>query len=150
MSGFKFKFQPVLNIRQQIEDVRKFEMAKAVSQLEDEKNLLYKYESTEEKYIQSISEEVSGEMDLKKVVECNSYLLHVRQLINGQKQNVSKAESSVEESRERLKSALVEKKTMENLKAKHAYAFVKEQLKKEQLISDEITSYKYKMKISGD
>jgi hypothetical protein len=43
MAGFRFKFQPVLNLRKQVEDVRKFEMAEAVSQLEDEKERLCMY-----------------------------------------------------------------------------------------------------------
>lgn len=150
MAGFRFKFQPVLNLKKQVEDVRKFEMAKAVSQLEDEKERLCVYESTENIYIQSVSEEVSGGMDLHRIKECNSYILHMRNLINGQKQLVSQAETKVDESRERLKEALVEKKTMENLRSRHVRAYIIEQRRKEQLVTDEITSYKYKMTTSGD
>jgi len=150
MAGFRFKFQPVLNLKKQVEDVRKFEMAKAVSQLEDEKERLCAYESTENIYIQSVSEEVSGGMDLHRIKECNSYILHMRNLINGQKQLVSQAETKVDESRERLKEALVEKKTMENLRSRHVRAYIIEQRRKEQLVTDEITSYKYKMTTSGD
>lgn len=150
MSGFRFKFQPVLNLKKQVEDVRKFEMAKAVSQLEDEKERLCTYESTESKYIQSISMEVSGGMDLNRIRECNSYLLHMRHLIKGQKEVVSEAEIKVDSSRERLKDALIEKKTMENLKSRHVRAYIIEQKRKEQLVTDEITTYKYKMTNSGD
>lgn len=150
MAGFRFKFQPVLNLRQQTEDVRKFEMAKSVSILEDEKEKLNKYEITEDQYIQSMSVEVIGGMNLQRIKECNSYILHIRRVIDGQKQTVLQAETHLEESRERLKTALVEKKTMENLKSRHAKVYIQEQKKKEQLITDEITSYKFKMKTSGD
>jgi flagellar export protein FliJ len=74
----------------------------------------------------------------------------MRHLINGQKKAVSEAENKVDASRERLKDAMVEKKTMENLKSKHSKAYIIEQRRKEQLVTDEITSYKYKMTISGD
>jgi len=150
MSGFIFKFQPVLNIRQQTEDVRKFEMAKSVSLLEDEREKLTMYKTTEDKYIQSMSVDVIGGMNLRKIRECNSYILHMRKVIDGQKQTVLDAEIHLEESRERLKTALVEKKTMEKLKSRHAKVYIQEQNKKEQLITDEITTYKYKMKASGD
>jgi len=149
MAGFKFKFQPILDIRQQIEDVRKFEMAKAVSCCQEEKEKLSEFKNTEIRYIQEVSEEVSGGMDLSKIRECNSYLLHIRKVIHNQKQAVNEAEQKVEESRNKLKTALIEKKTMENLRDKHAHEYTKEQIRLEQKITDEITSYKYKVK-SGD
>lgn len=149
MAGFKFKFQPILDIRQQMEDVRKFEMAKAISFCEEEKGRLSDFKNTESRYIHEISEEVSGGMNLLKIRECNSYLLHMRKVIDKQEQAVNKAQQKVEESRDRLKSALIEKKTMENLRERHAREYAKEQIKFEQKVTDEITSYKYKVK-SGD
>jgi flagellar export protein FliJ len=149
MAGFRFKFQPILDIRQQIEDVRKFEMAKAISFCEEEKERLSEFKRTENRCIQDICEEVSGGMDLLRIKECNSYLLHMRKLIDNQEHAVNEAQLKVEESRDRLKTALIEKKTMENLREKHVREYAKEQIKLEQKVTDEITSYKYKVK-SGD
>lgn len=149
MAGFKFKLQPILDIRRQLEDVRKFEMAKAISICEEEKERLSGFKNTENKYLTEISEEVSGGMNLLKIKECNYYLVHMRKVIDKQEQAVVKAQQNVEESRDRLKTALIEKKTMENLKERHAKEYLKEQIKFEQKITDEITSYKYKVK-SGD
>ena len=64
--------------------------------------------------------------------------------INNQKVNVNNAQKDVDINREALIHAMQEKKILEKLKDKKYEEYIKEQSKAEQLLIDELNSYKFK------
>lgn len=63
--------------------------------------------------------------------------------IEHQKNNIKRAQKSVDKYREQLIIAVQERKMMEKLREKKYEEYMKEQQKEEQKVIDEIASFKY-------
>ncbi|WP_010249098.1 flagellar export protein FliJ [Acetivibrio cellulolyticus] len=143
MGKFVFKLQAVLNLKKQIENNAKNELGKAVQELERQKNILKEIEAERDEYIGEINSKSSSGISIGKLKEYSSYISLLKDRIEHQKNNIKRAQKSVDKYREQLIIAVQERKMMEKLREKKYEEYMKEQQKEEQKVIDEIASFKY-------
>ena len=143
MSIFRFRLQPVLNLREQLEKsamndyggaVEKYQMEKAVLD-----NLHHQFKCLKEQYNSRCKEGLP-------VYKVRTYALY-NQALNEkaeiQEDNVNKESQNVDKRREELIHAMKEKKIIEKLKNNRMIEHKKLQQSREQKDLDEVVSYKH-------
>lgn len=143
MAKFVFKLQSFLNIKEKIEEQKRTEYGKAVSNLENEKLALQKIFENKNKTITSMQENINLNVNSITLKNFNDYLIFLDKEAIRQKKVIEEEKVKVEQARLELVEAIKQKKTIETLKEKHKEEYLKEELKKEQQIIDEIVSFKY-------
>jgi len=143
MAKFNFKLQSVLDLKVQMEDNKKNEFGSAVQKLEYEKKVLENIKHEKEKNINVFGNELKNKAKVSTIRQINSYISLLGQKIEVQKENVNKASNIVDKKREELLEAVKERKIMDKLKEKEYCLFLKQELKEEQKIIDEIISFKH-------
>lgn len=143
MGRFVFKLQSVLDLKVQVEDIKKNELGKAVQRLEAEKQVLSDYQAERENCVDGFAELSARGVQVVKLKEHNAYIQLLNTKIHAQKETVNLAEKDVDNYREKLVKAAQEREMLEKLKEKKRQEYKKEQLKEEQKINDEIISYNY-------
>ncbi len=143
MAKFIFNMQGLLNIKEKLEEQSKTEYGKALSRLEQEKNILLNLENKKQENILSFKESINSGVKPNYIDNINKYINFIDKKIEEQIKNINKAEEIVEEKRLALLEAMKQRKVLEALKEKEKENYFKEELKKEQKIIDEIVSYKY-------
>lgn len=142
MASFKFKLQSLLNIKTQMEDTLKNQLAKAVRYLEEEKSALKNLKEEQKKCMSDISSESSNGVTVERLRNYNSYISFLKEKILNQTKRVKSAQEIVDNYRDELIQASKEKKVLETLKDKQYSEYLKEQEKIEQKRVDELISYK--------
>jgi flagellar FliJ protein len=142
---FVFKLQAVLNLKKQIEENLKNELGKAVQELERQKKKLMDIELERATYYQEINDKSSSGISVGKLKEFSSYISHLNEKIKQQKNNIKRAQKTVDKYREQLIIAVQERKMMEKLREKKYAEFMKEQQREEQKAIDEIASFNYQI-----
>jgi len=143
MAKFNFKLQSVLDLKIQMEDNKKNEFGSAVQKLEYEKKVLENIKHEKEKNIDVFGNELKNKAKVSTIRQINNYICLLGQKIEVQKENVNKASDIVDKKREELLEAVKERKIMDKLKEKEYCLFLKQELKEEQKIIDEIISFKH-------
>jgi len=149
LAGFKFKMQSLLNIKIQLEDNIKNELGNAVQKLEMEKKKLEQLYSKKDSFIAEYRQGSLGSISVMRLREYSSYISIIDKSIENQIQGVNSEQKSVDKIREKLITAIQERKVLEKLKEKHYIAYAKEQLKQEQRLNDENNSFKHYLKNSN-
>ena len=144
MQKFGFRLESVLNLKAQLESNAKNSLARATIELENQKNYLKGLLDTKDNSINSLNEEVDEGIPVYRVRDYNSYFSLLKNKIIDQKENVNQAQHDVDINRENLIKAMQERKILEKLKEKKYEEYLKEQNKSEQLIIDELNSFKFK------
>ncbi|MCX7746998.1 MAG: flagellar export protein FliJ [Clostridia bacterium] len=151
MAGkFKFKLQPLLNVKIQIEDSLKNEFGKAMLKLEQEKERLSLLEYERKELIGTFNERSAQGVMVKELREYTAYISHMKEKMDLQKENINAAQRNVDKCREELIKASREREIIEKLKEKKYQEYLKEILKEEQKTNDEVVSYSYNNRIAGD
>jgi len=150
MAKFVYKLQSLLNVKIQMEDNLKNELGRAVQKLEAEKQRLKAIEMEREDYIFRINGESAKGIAVAKLKEFGSYVSYLKEKAEIQKENVNYAQNNVDRYREELIKVVQEKEMLEKLKEKKYHEYVKEQLREEQKLNDEIISYNYTKTLTGD
>jgi len=148
VASFKFKLQPLLNIKTQMEDTLKNELAKAIRCLEEEKGFLKNFKEEQKKCMSTISSESSNGVTVERLRSYNAYISFLKEKIQNQTKRVKSAQEIVDNYREKVIEASKEKKMLETLKDKQYGEYLKEQEKSEQKRVDEVISYKESIKRS--
>jgi flagellar FliJ protein len=150
MAKFRFRLQTFLNVKEQMEKSVKNELGIAISKLEHEKSILNKIRgeiiSQEEDYRDDAASVVTLS-NLKNRIE---YIKYLREKEESQKHKVNEEQRNVDKIRVRLIEIMKEKKVLEKLRQREYALFRKEQEKIEQLLVDELVSYKEAKKPAGD
>ncbi len=144
MKKFDFRLQSVLQLKSQLEDNAKNSLARATRELENQKAFLEELNSINNGSMNSLTSEVDEGISIYRIKVYNSYLSHLKNKITNQKENVNIAERDVDINRESLIKAMQERKIIEKLKEKKYQEYIKEQNKAEQLVIDELNSFKFK------
>ncbi len=144
MQKFGFRLESVLKLRTQLEDNAKNNLAQAARELEHQKNCLLELEETREASMRALTSAVDGGVPVYQVRNFNSFFGHMKNKIVRQKDNVNNAQNDVDINREYLVKAMQDRKIIEKLKEKKHEEFLKEQNREEQLLIDELNSYKFK------
>ena len=150
MGKFIFKLQPLLNVKKQMEDNLKNELGKSIQKLEKEKDRLKKIEKESEDVIFKINSEVCKGIFVCKLKEYGSYVGYLKEKAELQKENINYAQTVVDKYREQLIAVVKEREMLEKLREKKCKEYNEEQLKIEQMLIDEINSYKYNKTIIGE
>lgn len=143
MAKFKFRLQPLLNIKTQLEDSAKNELGKAVQRLEEEKEKARSLVENREKYISEFQEKTSSYIRIDELKGYTLYISKLAQNIEMQNKNIKEASDNVDKYREDLIKIVKERKILEKLKEKKYKEYLSELGKDEQKRMDEIVSYKY-------
>lgn len=143
MAGFVFKLESFLKIKEKLEEKAKTEYGKAISKLEEEKNILKQFENKKFQTITDFKNSIEKNINPHQIKCINEFIVLIDKKIEKQKENVQTAYEFSEEKRKELINAMKDKKMFETLKEKEKENYMKEVLQKEQKIVDEIVSYKY-------
>ncbi len=138
---FKFKFESILRLKQQMEKKAQNELAAANSRLKNEQEKLEKLVDKRDKAFLEVQSE-SGLINVLKLREYAKFIEVLKNRIHDQKNNVNRAQENVDILSEKLREAVKEKKIFERLKEKKYREFLSNEVKKEQMLADEIVSYK--------
>jgi flagellar protein FliJ len=149
MAKFNFKLQTLLNVKSQQEDNIKNELGKSIQKLENEKTELRRLEMEMEANISEFNKK-SRKTTVEKLIHFNGYISFLNTKIKHQKENVNYASQNVDKVREELIKIDKEREILDRLKEKKYEIFLKELLKEEQRLNDEIVSFKHKENHTGD
>jgi flagellar FliJ protein len=140
---FQFKLQPVLSLKENLEDMKKRELGNA-QQLKNQRLLeedrLIEHQNT---VLNTIKNKGIGCIDVNEMKSYAPYMKEVQKKVVAKHEEVLQAEEEVEERRKELQEAWKEKKILGNLKDIQKEIYRWEEQKKEQQVIDEIVSYKY-------
>jgi len=150
MAKFKYRLQPILNLKSQIEDNLKNELGKALRKLQEEEAVLLGLEQEREENIEILNRKASAGITVESLKRHNAYIYRLREEIISQKENVNCARLNVDKVRGELVKIMQEREMLDRLKDKKYQAFLKEQLKKEQRLNDEIVSFRQSNTFTGD
>lgn len=140
---FKFELNSVLSLKEKIEDVKKRELGHANTykeELELQKQVLV---NEHESVYDSIKKSSTQEVDIKAIKALNRYSSHISKQITDTEGHIESAQKVVDIKREELLNAMKERKILDNLKEIKLEQYIEESKKIEQLLVDEIVSYKY-------
>ncbi|AEY66579.1 flagellar export protein FliJ [Clostridium sp. BNL1100] len=144
MQKFGFRLESVRNLKVQMEDNAKNNLALASRELEKQKEFLTSLKTTRESSISELNSKVDQGISISQIKAYNNYLSFLKQKITEQKENVYIAQNQVDIRRESLVKAVQERKILDKLREKKYGEFLKEQGKAEQLLIDELNSFKFK------
>ncbi|EPR13077.1 flagellar export protein FliJ [Ruminiclostridium papyrosolvens] len=144
MQKFGFRLESVRNLKVQMEDNAKNNLALASRELEKQKEFLTGLKTTRESSISELNSKVDQGISISQIRAYNNYLSFLKQRITEQKENVNVAKNQVDIRRESLVKAVQERKILDKLREKKYGEFLKEQGKAEQLLIDELNSFKFK------
>lgn len=139
----RFKLQTVLKLREQTEDVEKRKLGEFRTE-EKQLQLQYDYILAEQQEVRKVIEtRLKGVINPIEVQQMNHYLQDLkRQGCQLEKRIIEKQEQIVKQQK-KLAEAMKDRKVLENLKQLKIEEFLQEEKQKEQLMTDELVSYKY-------
>lgn len=140
---FRFELQPVLALKEKLEDNKKRELGLANTKQEKlvrEKNTLI---SLHNEAYDEIRKQYTEGINVSDLKQFNYYTAHLNKQIEKKELEIVKATKEVQEKRNELLEAVKQRKILENLKEIKFEQFKDEEIKAENQIVDEIVSYKY-------
>jgi flagellar FliJ protein len=141
--GFVFRLQSILNIKKQIEDGLKNDLGKAIIEYKKQKEIYNKIEQEKETYVHCIKAKSQEGISVGELQKYGKYIGFLNDMAKRQMLNVKNAQDNVDRYREKLIKASQERKIIDKLREKKYAEYLKEQFKKEQRVSEEISNYKY-------
>lgn len=140
---FKFSLQPVLALKEKIEDSKKRELGIATMNQEriyQEKLVL---EQKKEEALQQVRSQEKESMDVLSIRAFNQYNSYMNKVIHLKGEELREAQDRVDEKRQELLEAVKERKILDNLKAIHRESYEEEEKRDEQRILDDIVTYRF-------
>lgn len=140
---FRFELQPVLALKEKLEDHKKRELGVANThkeRLEGEKNTLI---GLHDEAYNEIRRQYQEGMNVSQLKQFNYYTAHLNKRIEKKELEIVKATKEVHQKRNELLEAVKQRKILENLKEIKFEQFKGEEIRAENQIVDEIVSYKY-------
>ena len=143
MAKFIYKMQNILNLKYKLEDQAKTAFGIAQAKLLEEQERLSFLEQKKISYQDQIRSLLDGRLDVRRLNQLEEAVENTKGQIKLQRIRILDAEHRVELARERLKEAMVERKTHEKLRENAFEAFKEELNQQEKNEVDELVSYKY-------
>lgn len=143
MKKFEYQLEEVLNVKCKLENVAKAEFGIANRLYNDEidkLNYLYGRKDYYEDELRGIFNENFNVLDVK---DTQNSIEKMKYRIAKQKEEVIKKKNDLEIAREKLKEAMLERKTHEKLKEQAFEEYLQEMKKEEEGVVDELISFKY-------
>ena len=140
---FKYRLEPVLALKEKLEESKKRELGLAHQyheKVKDEKEILVK---EQERAYEEAKIKSNEKVNIQQLKQFNYYTHYMKKVINLKTEEVKLASREVQQKREELIEAVKERKILENLKEIHLEGYKEEEKRKENSIIDEIVTYKY-------
>lgn len=142
MARFAFRLQPILGLKEKIEDLKRNEFGRAVAQLAAERQKKLDMELMKSETIAGFRESIAQGINPDDIRQHNVFIDKLKQMIQVQERVIILAEAFVEEKRLELIEAMREKKTLETLKEHRFEEYLEEEKRAEGKMVDELVSYK--------
>lgn len=149
MARFRYSMQSILNIKLKMETQVKQEFSSARRALDEEEEKLRALIDRKEGYEREAGQLREGTLKLREIEENRTAILCMEDFIERQRGQVKRAEDNLEKVRLRLTEVMTERKTHETLKDKEFEQFLMDEKKQESKEVDELTSYTYGQRKSG-
>jgi len=143
MPRFQFRLQQYLGIKEQIENQKELEYAKALRLLEEEKQKLVDFIRSRDEAVENLRTRVAEVISPFEIRRLNNNIERLKQQIIQQKERVAAAETFAEQKRQELVQAMKERKALETVKENAREEFLIEANLAEQKEVDELVSFKY-------
>ncbi|MBQ9631665.1 MAG: flagellar export protein FliJ [Lachnospiraceae bacterium] len=143
MPRFRYRMQNILTLDEKLEDQQKASFAMANSRLQDEQKALQDLLLKKASYEQRVKQHAMGEVDIKEIQRCKEGVRVTDILIRSQMIEIRKAQRLVDVERTKLNEAMQARKTQEKLKEKAFEKFKEEMAAEENMVTDELISFKY-------
>jgi len=142
MARFKFRLQTFLNVKEMMEKNIRNELGIAVQQYQYQLSVLSDIRREISDQQEEFRKEGVSETTPLKLKQRLEYIKAVQKKERIQTDRVNEEKRNVDKIRKRLTEVMKEKKILENLKERQLVEFRKGQEKKQQLVVDEIVSFK--------
>ncbi|MDE7422818.1 MAG: flagellar export protein FliJ [Lachnospiraceae bacterium] len=146
MAKFIFKMQNILEIKRKLEDQAKSVYAEAIHALEIERGKLQELEEKKELYEDRLTDMMLESLHIHEICRMENAIEVMKYKIQEQLVAVRKAERVVENARQALHAAMVDRKTYEKLREKEFETFKLEVNAQEKKEIDELVSYQFTQK----
>lgn len=143
MNKFGFRLESVLNLRTQLEDNAKNSLARSTIELQKQTACLQDLKCTSDESVCSLNAEADKGIAVYRLKTYGNYLSFLKNKIANQKEIVNNAQNDVDIHREGLIKAMQERKIIEKLKDKKFQEYTKDQNREEQVLIDELNSFKF-------
>ena len=147
MKKFKFRMQPILEIREKKLEDERLKLAELQNILNSQIDILNEMEYKKRKLIERIEVLQNGEiMAINEICSCRMFLERINSDIQTQLGLIKKTQIKIEEQKKAMTVAYQELKTLENLKEKQETEHLKQFEKLEMKEIDDIAISRYKNK----
>jgi len=146
MAKFNFRLQQYLGIKEQLEEQKELEYAKALRLVEEEKYRLNFMIQNLKNTVLTLREAVKASIDTYIILQHNNSIERMKHHIAAQRERLKAAEEFAEIKRLELVEAMKERKALETVKENARETFLKEVDIAERKITDELVSFKYTVK----
>ncbi len=140
---FDFKLQGVLDLIRMKEDLLGQDLAKLLRELLTEKNKLEIFKNDYNDTRLRLEEELTENLDLKKISFFNDYLRFIDKEIKDKKKLVMLMEEVVAIKRKELEKVMKDKNVMDKLKGRKLTEYNSDVLRQEQKVIDEIGTQRF-------
>lgn len=147
MKKFTYRMQSLLDISYKIEEQAKIGFANAQARLTEEEKKLRDLQVKRMAYEQKMREAMKEELNLQEIRLCKVGIEKAKEEIKLQVVQVQLAGRLLEEAREKLGEAMVERKTHEKLREKKFEEYMQEYNAEESKEIDQLVSYTFGQKI---
>ena len=143
MPKFQFRLQQYLGVKEQIEDQKELEYAKALQKVEEEKAQLEKLNNQREIQLQELRMALTKPILPTEINRYNNIIERLKSQIKMQEKRLEEAKLLAEEKRQELIQAMKERKALEIVRDNAREEFLLEANLAEQKQVDELVSFKY-------
>jgi len=150
MAKFKYRLQPLLNIKIQKEDLIQIKLANELKKLETETAKLNFLIEKNNALINDYKKSLAKGLHVSKIQEYNVYFSIMDRKIEEQRLYINIIRKNVDKIRDELIKISQERKMLEKLKAKKLEELRISMLRDEQKLIDELVSYKENLKLAGE
>ncbi len=143
MKKFVYPMQSILNIKNKLEEQEKNNYGIAKAKLMEEERKLMELIERKDSYEFQLREAMTSTLNLAKIRRLVDAIESMKQFIKQQRKAVVKAEQAVDLAMQRLRNAMIERKTHDKLRESAFDEYLKEYVGEEMKEIDELVSFQY-------
>ena len=143
MARFNFRLQQYLGIKEQIEEQKELEYAKALRKVQEERELLERLIDMRLNEIEMLKKQINRRIEPITIRRHNNTIEKLKHNIIAQRERLAAAEAFAEKKRLELIEAMKERKTIERVRENALEVYKEEEKAQEFKQIDELVSFKY-------
>jgi len=148
MAKFVYRLQSYLNLKEQVEELKKNEYGYALRRLEEERQKKLQLETEQETLVEIFKNSLLVAIKPADIRRFNNRIELLKVWIVEQEERVKQAEQEAEEKRLALVEAMKDRKALETVRERNYEDYKLEEKRSEQVVVDGIVSYQYADKMS--